>query len=421
MKLIATLAVVPALLLATAATAAPSQPGDIELGAYGGFTQLSADNQLGNAADPKMRPGSGPAVGVRASFALSGLLAAEAEVDGTFGKYADSGLSSAIVGGRGSLLWHLGAGTLRPFMLVGGGAVATTYKEHGTEHDVDLAGHAGAGVKYDVTPSLALRADLRWFALDGATDGLAHNFAAFAGVSLRLGGAPPAPPPVAAPPPAPVPVVLPAVVTPVVVLDSDKDGVSDPSDKCPTQGGQPEDDGCPLADQDGDGIADKFDKCPEQKETFNGKDDGDGCPDGIETVVVSKDALEIKQKVYFEPGRSDIKAESLPLLNVVATVLKQHAHLTRVAIEGHTDDLGVAADNQALSQQRAEAVVSHLVGQGLPPGRVVAEGLGATRPLCPDLAALMTKEAKNKKKIDLCREQNRRVQFRVVEVDGKAL
>ena len=47
-------------------------------------------------------------------------------------------------------------------------------------------------------------------------------------------------------------------------------------------------------DRDGDGIADGFDQCPDQRETYNGYEDLDGCPDDPDTdkdgVPDSKDA-----------------------------------------------------------------------------------------------------------------------------------
>ena len=63
--------------------------------------------------------------------------------------------------------------------------------------------------------------------------------------------------------------------------DSDKDGISDKKDKCPSVPGLKKYDGCP--DTDGDGIIDKDDKCPEVKglEKFDGclDSDNDGIPD----------------------------------------------------------------------------------------------------------------------------------------------
>jgi OmpA-OmpF porin, OOP family len=66
-------------------------------------------------------------------------------------------------------------------------------------------------------------------------------------------------------------------------LDTDKDGVRDKDDGCPSeledQDGYLDDDGCPEADNDNDGIEDAADKCPDQAEDPDGKDDTDGCPD----------------------------------------------------------------------------------------------------------------------------------------------
>ena len=120
-------------------------------------------------------------------------------------------------------------------------------------------------------------------------------------------------------------------------------------------------------------------------------------------------------------GLAHIKPESHKLLDTVAAVLRQQQRLTKVAIEGHTDDLGVAEDNQVLSQRRAEAVLAYFVGKGVAASRLVAVGLGSSRPLCGELAELLKNAAKNRKKIEHCREQNRRVQFVVLEIDGSAV
>ena len=58
--------------------------------------------------------------------------------------------------------------------------------------------------------------------------------------------------------------------------------------------------------------------------------------------------------------------------------------------------------NQALSQQRAEAVVRALVALGVPPDRLVARGYGPTRPV----ASNADEEG---------RGRNRRVQFEILE------
>ncbi len=64
------------------------------------------------------------------------------------------------------------------------------------------------------------------------------------------------------------------VVPPAPPKDTDGDGITDESDKCPMIPGVPSLGGCP--DKDNDGVADKDDACPDVAGTANLK----GCPDG---------------------------------------------------------------------------------------------------------------------------------------------
>ena len=80
----------------------------------------------------------------------------------------------------------------------------------------------------------------------------------------------------------------------------DNDGIIDTVDSCPTQketnNGYQDSDGCPdeipEKDTDGDGINDVDDSCPTQKETNNGYQDSDGCPDK-ELIIDGSGELEI--------------------------------------------------------------------------------------------------------------------------------
>jgi type IX secretion system PorP/SprF family membrane protein len=56
--------------------------------------------------------------------------------------------------------------------------------------------------------------------------------------------------------------------------DKDKDGICDKEDKCPDIPGTKENKGCPLNDRDGDGIRDDIDKCPD----IPGSGRNEGCP-----------------------------------------------------------------------------------------------------------------------------------------------
>jgi OOP family OmpA-OmpF porin len=59
----------------------------------------------------------------------------------------------------------------------------------------------------------------------------------------------------------------------------------------------------------------------------------------------------------------------------------------RVRIEGHTDNVGTAAYNQALSQRRAEAVKRYLTSRGIASSRMDTVGLGFTQPVADNATA----------------------------------
>jgi len=68
---------------------------------------------------------------------------------------------------------------------------------------------------------------------------------------------------------------------------------------------------------------------------------------------------------------------------VLAELAAWHrAHATvRLRIEGHTDAVGTAAANDALSLARARSVASALAARGVPAARLEPVGLGARQPV----------------------------------------
>jgi OOP family OmpA-OmpF porin len=85
------------------------------------------------------------------------------------------------------------------------------------------------------------------------------------------------------------------------------------------------------------------------------------------------------QGILFDTGSDVIKPHSTPTLEEITSMLKDHADL-KLTIEGHTDNVGDAAANQALSEKRAAAVKAYLVGKGIDASRLESTGLGATKP-----------------------------------------
>ncbi len=154
--------------------------------------------------------------------------------------------------------------------------------------------------------------------------------------------------------------------------DQDRDGIADDEDECPKVTGVASAKGCP--DQDGDGVADYRDLCPE----IPGAKDNSGCP---RLTQAEEAVLELAQKeVQFETGSAILKKESLKTLNQVVQILKDYPHY-QLIIRGHTDDRGMAASNQKLSEKRAKTCYDYLLKEGISDRRMKYEGLGESEPI----------------------------------------
>ncbi|MES2642925.1 MAG: OmpA family protein [Myxococcota bacterium] len=118
-------------------------------------------------------------------------------------------------------------------------------------------------------------------------------------------------------------------------------------------------------------------------------------------VSVTAGAVTLDESLHFAFDEAILQPDSFRVLEEVTAVLTLHPEVTRIEIEGHTDDRGDPVYNLDLSQRRAEAVRAWLVAHGVEAGRLVAKGYGATRPIAKN-----TSEAG--------RRTNRRVQLVIV-------
>jgi OOP family OmpA-OmpF porin len=191
--------------------------------------------------------------------------------------------------------------------------------------------------------------------------------------------------------------------------DRDHDGIPDAQDACPDVPGvanpDPAKNGCPPPppDRDGDGIPDAQDACPDEKGPSNPDPKKNGCP----IVHVTDKEVVILEQVQFDTGKATIKAVSSDLLDAVASVLTSHPELLRLEVQGHTDSKGSRALNRHLSQARADAVMAALVKRGVNKNRMIAKGYGPDQPIASN-------------DTDEGRQQNRRVQFSILEKQPKA-
>ena len=99
----------------------------------------------------------------------------------------------------------------------------------------------------------------------------------------------------------------------------------------------------------------------------------------------TSDAPSASITVTFASGSWQITPEAERALAPLGRALaSQELAAFRFRIEGHTDAVGDAASNQALSERRAAAVRDYLIAKfGVEPQRLVAVGLGETQLLVP--------------------------------------
>jgi outer membrane protein OmpA-like peptidoglycan-associated protein len=87
--------------------------------------------------------------------------------------------------------------------------------------------------------------------------------------------------------------------------------------------------------------------------------------------------------VNFDTGKATIRPESYPRLDGVVEYL-EHKPGARIEISGHTDNVGNAKANKALSEKRAKACREYMVSKGIDAGRIEAVGHGDERPVAPN-------------------------------------
>jgi outer membrane protein OmpA-like peptidoglycan-associated protein len=84
--------------------------------------------------------------------------------------------------------------------------------------------------------------------------------------------------------------------------------------------------------------------------------------------------------VLFDTARYTLKPGAREKLAKVSGIILAHPGL-KIAIEGHTDNVGSDEYNMKLSDNRANSVETYLVSQGLNSGSVTAQGFGKNQPV----------------------------------------
>lgn len=117
----------------------------------------------------------------------------------------------------------------------------------------------------------------------------------------------------------------------------------------------------------------------------------------VDAEPTAQALTDIPTTIRFEYDGTVLAPGSDAALQTVARQLREHPE-TRISIEGHCDDRGTDALNDALSVRRAEVVQRALVRRGVPNAQLEVVGHGKRRPIADNTT-------------DDGRAQNRRVEF----------
>lgn len=105
--------------------------------------------------------------------------------------------------------------------------------------------------------------------------------------------------------------------------------------------------------------------------------------------------------ILFDTGKTSVKPGAKSTLKKIAKQLQTDPSL-KIAVEGHTDNVGTVAKNQALSEKRANAVRDYLVSAGIVSDHITATGRGEEAPVATNKTAAG-------------RQQNRRVELVITQ------
>jgi OmpA-OmpF porin, OOP family len=125
-------------------------------------------------------------------------------------------------------------------------------------------------------------------------------------------------------------------------------------------------------------------------------------------VVVKGDSVQIPGQIEFDTGSANFKAGggSDAVVDQLKVFLDQNPKVTKLRIEGHTDNVGTEEANVTLSGQRALTVKNAAVAKGVNKARLLAIGFGQKKPIADN-------------KDEEGRAKNRRTEFRIAELNGK--
>jgi outer membrane protein OmpA-like peptidoglycan-associated protein len=101
----------------------------------------------------------------------------------------------------------------------------------------------------------------------------------------------------------------------------------------------------------------------------------------LSTTAAAKTGIRLD--LEFKTNSAELAKSEDAQLEKIAAALKSNPNV-KIRVEGHSDNSGLAAMNQALSERRAAMVRSFLIDKGVKASQVTAKGYGASQPIAPN-------------------------------------
>jgi len=108
----------------------------------------------------------------------------------------------------------------------------------------------------------------------------------------------------------------------------------------------------------------------------------------------------VLKNIFFETNKFQLDPKSQAELDKIIQLLNDNPTV-KIQIAGHTDNIGNAADNLKLSENRAKAVIAYLASKGIDSKRLTPKGYGASQPIADN-------------KTEEGRAMNRRTELKII-------
>jgi len=122
-------------------------------------------------------------------------------------------------------------------------------------------------------------------------------------------------------------------------------------------------------------------------------------------VIIRANIDRFYEPILFRRNAIKPRPEGMERIHQAALLMKAHSNLKLLEISGHADDSASAAENQRISEDRANAVRALLINWGVEPQRLRTRAAGAKEPM----ARPNTTDG---------RRLNRRVDLVIIELDA---